>query len=53
MLNAFTIILCCQLAGEMLVLWTGLPVPGPVAGMAMLFVGLMIDESGPRTTYCR
>lgn len=47
MLNAFTIILCCQLAGEMLVLWTGLPVPGPVAGMAMLFVGLMIRGAIP------
>ena len=47
MLNAFTIILCCQLAGEMLVLWTGLPVPGPVAGMALLFVGLMIRGAIP------
>ena len=47
MLNAFTVILCCQLAGEMLVLWTGLPVPGPVAGMAMLFVGLMIRGAIP------
>jgi holin-like protein len=47
MLNAMTIILCCQLAGEMLVLWTGLPVPGPVAGMAMLFSGLVLRGAIP------
>ncbi len=42
MLNALTLILCCQLAGELLVTATGLPVPGPVCGMALLFAGLVI-----------
>ena len=30
MLNYLTLILCCQLAGELFVAATGLPVPGPV-----------------------
>lgn len=42
MLNAFTLILCCQLAGEFIVLGLGLPIPGPVAGMALLFGGLVV-----------
>jgi putative effector of murein hydrolase LrgA (UPF0299 family) len=41
MLNALTLILCCQLAGELLVTAIGLPVPGPVCGMALLFAGLV------------
>ncbi len=41
MLGYLTVILCCQLAGELLVAATGLPVPGPVIGMAMLFAGLL------------
>ena len=42
MLFHLTLILGCQLAGEALVAATGLPLPGPVAGMALLFVGLMV-----------
>ena len=41
MLEALTIILCCQLVGELIVVGTGLPLPGPVIGMALLFVGLL------------
>ena len=40
MLGALTLILVCQLAGEVLVGITGLPVPGPVAGMLLLLAGL-------------
>jgi putative effector of murein hydrolase LrgA (UPF0299 family) len=40
MLNAILILLACQLAGEILSRGVGLPVPGPVIGMALLFVGL-------------
>lgn len=40
MLQAFTILLVCQTAGEALVRATGAPVPGPVAGMVLLFAGL-------------
>lgn len=42
MLGYLTLLLTCQLAGELAVAATGLPVPGPVAGMALLFVGLLI-----------
>ena len=41
MLNALTLIFCCQLAGESIVTATALPIPGPVCGMALLFVGLL------------
>jgi holin-like protein len=40
MLGAFTLLLVYQLAGEVLVQLTGLPVPGPVVGMLLLFVML-------------
>ncbi|WP_029058787.1 CidA/LrgA family protein [Stappia stellulata] len=46
MLGALTIILCCQLAGEAIVVATGLPVPGPVLGMVFLFAGLVV-RGGP------
>ncbi|MBP1779916.1 MAG: CidA/LrgA family protein [candidate division NC10 bacterium] len=35
-LEALTLILVCQLVGEVSVLITGLPVPGPVLGMLLL-----------------
>jgi holin-like protein len=38
MLTAFTLILVCQIAGEALVRGLGLPLPGPVIGMLLLFV---------------
>ncbi len=47
MLDALTLILCCQLAGELLVTATGLPIPGPVGGMALLFAGLVIRGGLP------
>lgn len=46
MLGALTIILCCQLAGEAIVVASGLPVPGPVLGMVFLFAGLVL-RAGP------
>lgn len=42
MLNSLTLILVCQLAGELLAAWLGLPVPGPVIGMVMLFTVLRV-----------
>ncbi|MCG6860768.1 MAG: CidA/LrgA family protein [Chromatiaceae bacterium] len=39
-LKFIALLLLCQLAGEVCVLWSGLPVPGPVVGMALLFAGL-------------
>src|SRR5215217_2784549 len=38
MLAAFTLILVCQIAGEALVRGAGLPLPGPVIGMLLLFL---------------
>jgi putative effector of murein hydrolase LrgA (UPF0299 family) len=42
-----TVLLLCQLAGEVFVLATGLPVPGPVCGMALLFCILMARGGVP------
>ena len=47
MINALIALLCCQLAGEALVLAAGLPIPGPVAGMALLFAGLVVKGGIP------
>lgn len=41
MLTGFLILLLCQLAGELLMMISGLPIPGPVAGMLILFLGLL------------
>jgi holin-like protein len=47
MIEALTLILVCQLAGELVVAGTGLPVPGPVLGMTILFVGLLVRGKVP------
>jgi len=44
----FTVLLTCQLAGEVLTLTFHLPVPGPVIGMVLLFCGLVIHGSVPQ-----
>ena len=41
-LEALTLILVCQLAGEVSVVLTGLPVPGPVLGMLLLLGWLFL-----------
>lgn len=41
MLPALTLLLACQLAGEVVVRVTGLPVPGPVLGLVLLAAGLL------------
>ena len=43
----FTILLACQLAGEVIARLLGLPVPGPVLGMVILFVALAIRGHVP------
>lgn len=45
MLAALTVLLVYQLVGEIAVVAFRLPVPGPVVGMALLFVSLMIRGS--------
>ena len=47
MLGYLTLIFCCQLLGELVVTALGLPVPGPVLGMALLFAGLLTYGSVP------
>lgn len=46
MLNALTLLLTLQLLGEMAVRWLGWPIPGPVLGMAGLWLLLVCR---PRT----
>ncbi len=41
MLQALTAIFACQLAGEAITVAGGLPLPGPVIGMVLLFIILM------------
>lgn len=48
MLGSITILLICQLAGELTVRVLGLPVPGPVLGMLLLFLGLLARGGVPR-----
>jgi holin-like protein len=50
MLNAFAILLCLQLAGEALVRAVGSPMPGPVIGLALLFVWLVSKVPLPEAT---
>lgn len=47
MLFFLTLILVCQLAGELIATATGLPLPGPVIGMAILLLGLLVRGSVP------
>jgi holin-like protein len=46
-LSGFTWLLVFQCAGEALVRLAGLPIPGPVAGMALLFAGLLLRGKAP------
>lgn len=47
MIYAFAALFVCQLVGECIVQWTHLPVPGPLAGMGLLFVALLIKGGVP------
>lgn len=47
MIPYLTLFLVCQLAGEVLVRLGGVPVPGPLVGMAGLFAGLLIRGRAP------
>ena len=49
MLAQITLLLVCQLAGEVIARLAGLPVPGPVVGMALLFAVLVIRRGVPPT----
>lgn len=47
MLEYLTLILACQLIGEFAVSTANIPFPGPVAGMILLFVFLLIKGDIP------
>jgi putative effector of murein hydrolase LrgA (UPF0299 family) len=47
-LESLAVLLLCQLAGELMVVVLGWPVPGPVVGMALLFLGLVIRGGVPQ-----
>lgn len=47
MIESLTLLLVCQLVGEVIARASGVPLPGPVIGMAILFIGLMIRGSVP------
>lgn len=47
MLEYLTLILACQLIGEFAVSTANIPFPGPVAGMILLFVFLLIKGNIP------
>lgn len=47
MLIAVLVLLGCQAAGELFVAVTGIPVPGPVVGMVLLFFGLVVHGRIP------
>ncbi|MBS8241046.1 CidA/LrgA family protein [Marinobacter lipolyticus] len=46
-LNGITLLLVYQLVGEVAVRLAGLPIPGPVLGMVMLFLTLLIRGRAP------
>lgn len=46
-LKAIAVLLLCQLVGEGFVAWAGLPIPGPVVGMALLFAALVLRGGVP------
>ncbi len=48
MLGTLTILLLCQLAGELIARLLHLPIPGPVLGMLFLFAGLLLRGGVPR-----
>jgi holin-like protein len=47
MLYAISALFLCQLAGELLVQWLSLPIPGPLIGMLLLFVALLVRGAVP------
>jgi len=48
MIACLALLLACQLAGEVIARLTGLPVPGPVIGMLLLFIGLIVKGEVPQ-----
>lgn len=47
MLNALTLLILCQFAGEVVARTLDLPLPGPVIGLLLLLTGLAIRRRPP------
>ncbi len=47
MIESLTVLLVCQLLGEFIARASGAPLPGPVIGMLILFVGLLVRGGVP------
>ena len=47
MIYAFAALFVFQLIGEFIVKWTHLPIPGPLAGMGLLFFALLLKGQIP------
>lgn len=47
MINSLLVLFLCQFLGEALVHFTGITIPGPVAGMILLLAGLIIKGNLP------
>lgn len=47
MLKAIAALLLFQLLGELIVRWTGLPLPGALVGMALLLLALIVKGRVP------
>ncbi|MFO1424797.1 MAG: CidA/LrgA family protein [Candidatus Competibacteraceae bacterium] len=47
MIGALAILLMLQLVGEVAVRWSGVPLPGPVVGMLLLFLALRWRQELP------
>jgi len=52
MAGMIALTLALQLIGEIVVRWTGAPIPGPVVGM-LLMVGLLVYRGGPPASLSR
>ena len=50
MIEAFALLLLCQLAGEILSHGLGPPMPGPVIGLLLLFAGLIVAQNLGKVT---
>jgi holin-like protein len=48
MIGGLALLLLFQLAGELIATATGLPIPGPVIGMLLLFVALLVRGKVPQ-----
>jgi holin-like protein len=47
MLNALTILVCCQFLGEVIARFLALPLPGPVIGLLILLSYLILRDRTP------